>query len=116
MTLNVMHWVDSWAQFAAAAFVSSLWQGVLLAAIVGLGLRLMPKMTAAVRFAVWSAVFVVILVLPFAQLGGSHAGMDSSGSVLRGAVLRVDVRWSYAIAAFWAALSLIRAARLGISA
>jgi len=110
-TLSVVRWIDAWAQFAAAAFVSSLWQGVLLAAIVALGLRLMPKMSAAVRFVVWSAVFVVILLLPFVQMGGSHAGPASSGPILQ-----VDVRWSYAIAAVWAGLSLLRGARLAISA
>ena len=109
--LNAVHWIDAWAQFAAAAFVSSLWQGALLAVVVALGLRLMPKMSAAVRFAVWSAVFVVILLLPFAQMGGSHSAPVSSR-----AILNVDVRWSYVIAAVWAALSLMRGASLAISA
>ena len=105
MGLNILQSIEGLSQLAAAAFVSSLWQGVLLAAAVALGLRLVPKMTAAVRFAVWSAVFVVILLLPFIQawVSRSHAGIASSG-----AGIQLDVRWSYAIAAVWLVFSLAR--------
>ena len=111
MTPHVMQSIEGAAQFAAGAFVSSLWQGALLATAVALALRLMPKMTAAVRFAVWSAVFVVILLLPFAQMGGSRGAGGLSG-----AAIQVDVRWSYLVATAWAVLSLVRGARLAISA
>ena len=110
--MGLNHSIDGLSQFAAAAFVSSLWQGVLLAAAVALGLRLVPRMTAAVRFAVWSAVFAVILLLPFIQawVSRSHAGIASSGTGIQ-----LDVRWSYAIAAVWIVFSLARAAKLAIS-
>lgn len=112
MELNILQSIEGLSQFAAAAFVSSLWQGVLLAAVVALGLRFAPKMTAAVRFAVWSAVFVVILLLPFIQawVSRSHSGIASSG-----AGIQLDVRWSYAIAAVWSVFSLVRGAKLAIS-
>ncbi len=112
MGLNILQSIEGLSQLAAAAFVSSLWQDVLLVAVVALGLRFVPKMTAAVRFAVWSAVFVVILLLPFIQawVSRSHAGIASSG-----AGIQLDVRWSYAIAAVWLVFSLARAAKLGIS-
>ena len=105
--------IEGLAQTAAAAFVSSLWQGILLACVVALCLRFLPKMTASVRFAVWSAVFAVILMLPFLQawMSRSHATMAGAG-----AGVRLDVRWSYAIAAVWAALSLWRAGRLALGA
>ncbi len=110
--LNILQSIEGLSQSAAAAFVSSLWQGVLLAAAVALGLRLVPKMTAAVRFAVWSAVFVVILLLPFLQawVSRSHAGIGYSGQAIQ-----LDVRWSYALAAAWLAFSLVRGAKLAIS-
>ena len=112
MNLNILQSIEGLSQLAAAAFVSSLWQGVLLAAAVALGLRLVPRMTAAVRFAVWSAVFVVILLLPLleAWVGRSHAGIGYSGMAIQ-----LDVRWSYALAAAWLALSLVRGAKLAIS-
>ena len=107
--LNILQSIEGLSQSAAAAFVSSLWQGVLLAVAVALGLRFVPKMTAAVRFAVWSAVFVVILLLPFIQtwVSRSHPGIASSG-----ARIQLDVRWSYVIAAVWVFFSLVRAAKL----
>lgn len=110
--LNILHSIESLSQLAAAAFASSLWQGVLLAAAVALGLRLVPKMTAAVRFTVWSAVFVVILLLPLleAWVSRSHAGIGYSG-----AAIQLDARWSYAIAAVWLVFSLVRGAKLAIS-
>ncbi len=110
--LNILQSIEGLSQLAAAAFVSSLWQGVLLAAAVALGLRLVPKMTAAVRFAVWSAVFVVILLLPLLEtwVSRSHAGIGYSG-----AAIQLDVRWSYAIAGAWLAFSLVRGTKLAIS-
>src|ERR1700741_5153018 len=112
MGLNILQSIESFSQLAASAFVSSLWQGVVLAAAVALGLRLVPRMTAAVRFAVWSAVFVVILLLPLleAWVSRSHAGIGYSGTAIQ-----LDVRWSYAIVAVWLAFSLVRGAKLASS-
>ncbi|HTD53982.1 MAG TPA: M56 family metallopeptidase [Silvibacterium sp.] len=107
----VIQSIESAAQVAAAAFVSSLWQGLLLAAAVALCLRFLPKMTAAVRFAVWIAVFVVILLLPLAQM----AAVDGAAGV-SGSTFHLDVRWSYLILAAWAALSLARGVKLAVSA
>jgi Zn-dependent protease with chaperone function len=113
MEWNAVQSIEHLSQLAAAAFVSSLWQGILLAVAVALCLRLMPKLTATVRFAVWSAVFLVILLLPFVHLwtGQSHATLVPSA-----AIFQIDVRWSYAIAAVWVLLSAVRAGKLAISA
>jgi BlaR1 peptidase M56 len=107
-----MHWIESFSQLAAAAFVASLWQGVLLSAAVAVCLRLIPKMSAATRFAVWSAVFVVIMLLPFVH---AYAGR-AQGGISSGAMVQIDVRWSYAIASLWLGLSLMRAGKLALSA
>jgi beta-lactamase regulating signal transducer with metallopeptidase domain len=112
MTPDLMQSIESVAQVAASAFVSSLWQGILLAAVVALCLRFLPKMTAAVRFAVWSAVFVVILLLPFAQIAASQGAAGATAV----AAFQLDVRWSYLILAAWAGLSLVRGTKLAVSA
>ena len=44
---------------------------------------------------------------------GSRAGGEMAG---HGAVVQVDVRWSFAIAALWLVVSLVRAVKLGLSA
>jgi len=113
MDLNLMQGVESVSRLVANSFVSGLWQGMVLAAAVALCLRLVPRTTAAVRFAIWTAVFAVLAVLPLL-----HAYTLRTGGVMprRGAMLQVDVRWSFAIAALWLIVSLVRAVKLVMSA
>lgn len=92
---------------------SGIWQGVVLAAGVGTCLRFVPRTTAAVRFAIWTAVFAVLAVLPLVHVYGLRAVGSTAG---HSAVVQVDVRWSFAIAAFWLAVSLVRGVKLAMSA
>ena len=64
MDLNLLQSIESVSRLVASSFVSGLWQGIVLAAGVGLCLRLVPRTTAAVRFAIWTAVFAVVAALP----------------------------------------------------
>lgn len=48
------------------AFLNSLWQAVLLAALVWLTLRYAPRINAATRFAIWWAALGVVVILPAA--------------------------------------------------
>jgi hypothetical protein len=110
---NLLHGVESLSRVVAGSVVSSLWQGLVLAAGVGICLRLVPKMTAAIRFAVWTAVFMVLALLPLLHVYGLRS---DSGAAGHGALLQVDVRWSLAIAALWLAISMVRAVKLVIGA
>jgi len=96
---------------ASGALVAAVWQGILLACVVGLGLRLLPKTPAAVRFAIWFGVFGVVAALPFVSAMPHAAGVGG-----RGAWLTIDSRWSVAIAAVWAVASLARAVQLAVAA
>jgi hypothetical protein len=113
MTVIDLNLVESVSRLVANSFVSGLWQGIVLAAGVALCLRLVPRTTAAVRFAIWTAVFAVLAVLPLL-----HAYTLRAGGVIpgHGAVLQLDVRWSFAIAAVWLMVSLVRAVKLAMSA
>jgi hypothetical protein len=113
LDLNLMQGVESASRLVASSFVSGIWQGVVLAAGVGICLRLVPRTTAAVRFAIWTAVFAVLAVLPLVHVYGLRAVGSAAG---HGAVVRVDVRWSFAIAALWIAVSLVRGVNLAMSA
>jgi beta-lactamase regulating signal transducer with metallopeptidase domain len=113
MDLNLMHGVESASRLVASSFVSGIWQGLVLAAGVGICLRLVPRTTAAVRFAIGTAVFAVLAVLPLVHVYGLRAVGSVAG---HGAVVRVDVRWSFAIAALWLAVSLVRGVKLAMSA
>jgi Zn-dependent protease with chaperone function len=113
MDLNLMQGVDSVSRLVANSFVSGLWQGIVLAAGVAVCLRLVPRTTAAVRFAIWTAVFAVLAVLPLLHAYTLRSGGGMPG---HGAVVQLDVRWSFAIAALWLAVSLVRAVKLAMSA
>jgi len=111
--LNLLHGVEGLSRAAAGSVVSGLWQGLVLAAAVWVCLRLMPKTTAAIRFAVWTAVFAVLALLPLLHAYGLRGDGETSG---HSALVQVDVRWSLAIAALWLAVSMVRAVKLVIGA
>src|SRR5277367_5157434 len=87
------------SQAATGSLVAAIWQGIALAAIPGLVLRLLPKTPAAVRFAIWFAVFLVVVALPVVSLWPHAAGIGASDSAK--AWLTLDSRWCLAIAAVW---------------
>ena len=111
--LNLMQGVESVSRLAANWFVSGLWQGIVLAVGVGFCLRLLPRTTAAARFAIWTAVFAVLAVLPLVH---AYSLSPVSSVAGRTALVHVDVRWSFAIAALWLIVSLVRAVKLAMSA
>jgi beta-lactamase regulating signal transducer with metallopeptidase domain len=111
--LNLLHGVEGLAGLAAGSVVSSLWQGFVLAFCVGLCLRLVPKTTAAIRFAVWTAVFSVLALLPLLHVYGLRGSDAAAG---HGAFVQMDVRWSLVIAMLWLAVSIVRAMKLVIGA
>jgi BlaR1 peptidase M56 len=119
MDINLMfmhgfgHGIENFSRLAASSFVAGLWQGVVLAAGAALVLRLVPKTTAGVRFAVWTAVFAVLALLPLLHVFSLQADGAMPG---RAAVVQLDVRWSFAIAALWLMMSVVRAVRLAASA
>jgi beta-lactamase regulating signal transducer with metallopeptidase domain len=98
------------SQAATGSLVAAVWQGILLAALVGLGLRLVPKASAAVRFAIWFGVFVVVAALPVIALWPHAASAAATDG--RGPWLTVDARWCLGVAAVWAVASLVRAGTL----
>jgi beta-lactamase regulating signal transducer with metallopeptidase domain len=109
MDLSLLHGVESLSRVAAGSVVSGLWQGLVLAAAVWICFRLMPKTTAAIRFAVWTVVFVVLALLPLLHAYGLRGDGEASAHC---AFVQVDVRWSLAIAVLWLAVSMVRAVKL----
>ena len=91
----------------ANALVAAVWQGTLLALVVGLSLRLAPGLPAAVRSAIWTAVFAIAVILHFVPgtpaAGGTHA-------------VHAAPAWSVLLAALWLVLSAFRAIQFVLSA
>jgi beta-lactamase regulating signal transducer with metallopeptidase domain len=99
-----------------------LWQGVLLAAAIGVALRLVPRASADTRHAAWWTALAAILGIPLALVAvrampaGPAAANLSSGAVGWGAiVLPAAPVWAdVVVAAAWtlmAAAGLLRVAR-----
>ena len=105
----VMHIATIISAAAAGALAGAVWQGIVLAACVALGLRLLPKLTAAARSILWTVVLGLVVLLPFVAL--LRGGSSASGTA-RGDLLHVDVRWSLVVAGVWAVLSLLRGVQL----
>src|ERR1700760_3221577 len=94
---------------AADLLVASIWQSVLLTGAVALCLRAVPRVPAGVRSGIWTAVLVLIVVLPFISVGMPHA---SAGG---GRAVQLANDWSLGLVCFWALLSVFRAAQLCLS-
>jgi beta-lactamase regulating signal transducer with metallopeptidase domain len=113
MSMGVMQGAEGVSRLVSNWFVSGLWQGVVLAAGVGICLRLVRRTTAAVRFTIWTAVFAALAVLPLVHAYSLNSGNGIAGHA---GMVHVDVRWSFAIAAVWLILSLVRGVKLAMSA
>jgi beta-lactamase regulating signal transducer with metallopeptidase domain len=111
--LTALGGVRAITQAATGGLLTAIWQGALLAASAGLGLRLVPKTPAAARFAIWFAVFAVVVALPVLALW-PH-GADVAQASGHSAWLTLDERWSLAIAAVWGLASLVRAVTLAVA-
>src|ERR1700679_3596785 len=116
MTLGVMQGIEMASRLAAGAFVSGIWQGVVLVAVVGLCLHALPQTTAAIRFMVWGGVFLVLTMLPLLRSFVLKTDGAMAGHGVMAHAVHVDVRWSFLIAAVGLVLSGIRATELGLGA
>ncbi len=92
---------------------AAIWQGLLLAAMVALCLRLAPALTAAARSLIWLTVAVLAVLLPFAQ---TPAPLISGPHAISQTRLYIDPRWTLLIAAIWLTASLVRAVHLAAGA
>ncbi|GGG93833.1 M56 family metallopeptidase [Silvibacterium dinghuense] len=116
MNLSLAHFLTSASAAAAGALISAIWQGAALAALVALCLRFAKGMTPAVRSLLWTATFTLAILLhltPFLLHSKSDAVLGNAPH--SAAALRLDARWSLAIAAVWLTLSLVRMAQLARS-
>jgi beta-lactamase regulating signal transducer with metallopeptidase domain len=116
----LFHLFNAVADRAADIAVTALWQGVLIAGLLAICIRIAPRVSAAYRFAVWGAAFAVLFCLsvfsfvPQFSAGAAHAVAAHMEQSAARPWLSLDARWSLAIAVLWLGASLYRAADLAI--
>jgi beta-lactamase regulating signal transducer with metallopeptidase domain len=112
------------SQTAGTVLVTAIWQGAVVATCLTICLKLTDRISAALRFGVWTAGFVAVVGLPFLPLLFHFAARFVSGSdaslsfgLTTGAPkpwLQLDIRWSIAITLLWGAASLFRMVDLAV--
>jgi BlaR1 peptidase M56 len=119
--MNLSQFADALQAFAAVAApiaITALWQGIVVATGLALCLRLAPRLSSAHRFLIWAAGSVAVVGLPFLPLllSAGHSGRISgvTASDPGNFFLKLDLRWSLAIAALWIVASLIRAVDIAV--
>jgi beta-lactamase regulating signal transducer with metallopeptidase domain len=103
-----MHPLLAVSQFIAQAFIAGLWQGLALIAAVAVLLRLMPRVSAAIRFAVWAFAFGLAATIPLLHLPTVSALRPRATS----AMVHLGAGWGFVIASIWAVFMLARGAQL----
>ncbi len=95
---------------AAQVVLNGLWQGTLIVAAVALGLRVLPRLSAAHRFAVWAVTFALALTLPLLSVAASSTHPEASST------LHVPTGWGMALTFLWIATFAVRGVRLAMQA
>ena len=100
------------SRFTAQAFVSGLWQGMVLISAVAVCLRWMFRGSPSIRFAIWAVAFALVIAIPLLHLRVLAVQPASAPS----AVVHLGAAWGFAIAGIWALLMVARAAQLLVQA
>jgi beta-lactamase regulating signal transducer with metallopeptidase domain len=104
MTASLLHEIT---RFTAQAFVAGLWQGTVLIGAVAIGLRLLPRLGASIRFAIWSLTFALAATLPLL-----HLQIPAIATQVHPTPIHLSAAWGTAIAAIWAIAMIARIAQL----
>jgi bla regulator protein blaR1 len=102
--------LNAMAQNSAERLVNSFFEGLLLAALVWLVLRLVPRQNASTRFSLWMAALLSIATLPVAE---ALARVDRPiTAAVSHAALTVPAGWGTALSIIWATIALMLLARV----
>jgi beta-lactamase regulating signal transducer with metallopeptidase domain len=74
----ILHSLNAVSASALMAVLNSLWLALAVAAVIWLALRLMPRINAATRHAVWWAVLALVALSPLAALFPRSPALSSS--------------------------------------
>lgn len=104
--------LHSIAPIAAERMLFSLGIGTVLAVLVWLLLRLLPKRDSKTNFVVWFSTLLITAALPLTGFYSNH-GSGAAGATR--AVLTVSSLWALAIFSLWATVTLIGLVRVALA-
>ncbi|HEY6445325.1 MAG TPA: M56 family metallopeptidase [Acidobacteriaceae bacterium] len=64
----ILESLNAYSAAGLTAILNTLWLAIAVAALIWFALRLMPRVNAATRYAVWWAVLALVVLVPFAAL------------------------------------------------
>lgn len=103
---------EVFGQSAGTTLIASMWQSAVIVCGLEIALRMVTRISAAQRFAIWAAGFGVaaaLPMLPLIQFGANGSGaVGAAGAGPARALLQIDARWGLAIAGIWVVASAIR--------
>jgi len=112
----------SFSKNAAPLFVTTLWQGAVVALGLTICLRLAPAISAAHRFGVWATGFAAAVLLPsLSALDHATPGIMNSVrsdfvDTVSKPLFQLDARWGVGIAVLWLLAVAVRAVNLAFQA
>ena len=73
--------LTEWSAGAASALLAAIWEGALLAGLVWLGMRFLPRLSAAARSVIWLNVFFLMALLHLVPLFSGARGAAAGRSL-----------------------------------
>src|SRR5215471_216841 len=103
------------ASVALDRMLYCLAEGIALAALLSLAMRLFPPKSSRTRFAVWFSALIADAVLPVLGVAGMTAGRAQtiSASAAGKALLTIPASWAESVFAIWALLAFLGLLRVG---
>src|SRR5947209_11360655 len=109
--LDALHAV---ARISVEQMLYCLVEGTLLACLVGLLLRMLPRRNSGTRFVVWFSALLAMLLLPFLSGAAKTAMVNSTQSSTAKPALVIASSWSLSIFGAWAAIAALALLRVAV--
>ena len=106
----LVHLAHAISPLAAGLLLASVWQGLLLTAVLALALRVLPALSPARRTRLWTANLLLVLLLPALNCALPHSAARSHAQV------HLAQGWSLGLLALWMVCASARAAVLAANA
>jgi beta-lactamase regulating signal transducer with metallopeptidase domain len=103
------------AQLCAEGLLNSIPQGLAIAAIAWMLLRLAGKQNSGTRFVVWFFALLAVAGLPFFHLALGKGSAVAAGPEIAGPEIMMPAMWATIIFLAWIAIAMLGAARLAVA-